>query len=156
MSARRDTEPQPTRRRRMDTMWRLWALLATFAFTQLRCGSKPFQQGEILYQNFCANCHMDDGSGLEGLIPPLAGADYLRDPRRQALLPCVIRHGISDTIVVSGVAYAQPMPGAPQLSDFEITNIINYINQAWGNDLGYTKYEKVKQALENCENFGFQ
>ena len=92
---------------------------------------------------------MEDGSGLEGLIPPLAGADYLREQR--ALIPCIIRYGQQGEIVVNDRTYQQEMPAVPQLSDFEITNVINYINHAWGNDYGVVKYETVRQALENCE-----
>lgn len=43
------------------------------------------------------------------LIPPLAGADYLAN--NQANLPCLIRKGIQDTIVVNGKVYAEKMPG---------------------------------------------
>lgn len=114
-----------------------------------QCGERrPFRQGEILYNNFCANCHMADGSGLKGLIPPLAGADYVEaDPARTA---CIIRYGLEDTIVVNDTSYTQPMAGIDKLSDFEITNIINYINQAWGNDYGYTTFDEVKARLDSC------
>lgn len=110
---------------------------------------KPFWQGEILYTNFCVNCHMEDGTGLRGLIPPLAGADYVKaDPVRMA---CIIRYGMEGEVVVNDTTYNQAMPGVPQLTDFEITNVINYINQAWGNDYGYVKFEDVKAALEQCQ-----
>lgn len=109
---------------------------------------KSFWQGEILYYNFCENCHMEDGSGLRGLIPPLANADYVKqDPVRMA---CIIRYGMEGEVVVNDTTYNQAMPGVPQLTDFEIANVINYINQAWGNDYGYVKFEDVKQALEAC------
>ena len=112
------------------------------------CQSSPFQQGEILYENFCANCHMKDGTGLEGNIPPLARADYLaKNPDK---LACIIRYGLSDTIKVNGRTYQQPMAGIPQLTYVEITNIINYIHQAWGNELGYYPNSKTTEALENC------
>ncbi len=114
----------------------------------ISCEGNPYKQGAILYENFCVNCHMEDGSGLEGLIPPLAGADYLKENNLQTA--CIIRKGISDTILVNGRQYTDPMAGIPQLSDFEINNIINYINHAWGNDYGYVKLEDVRQTLENC------
>lgn len=113
------------------------------------CQPHPYPQGEILYQNFCANCHMDDGSGLEGLIPPLANADYLAaDPLRVA---CIVRYGQTDSIVVNQVGYYNPMAAIPELSEFEITNVINYINQAWGNDYGTVKLADVRQQLEDCK-----
>lgn len=112
------------------------------------CDSTQYDQGKMLYERFCSNCHATDGSGLEKLIPPLAGSDYLQ--KNQESLACIVRNGLTDSIHVNKVFYAQPMPGVPQLSDFEITNIVNYINQAWGNDYGFMKIEKVRRSLQNC------
>lgn len=113
------------------------------------CNENPYQQGQILYQNFCANCHMDDGSGLEGLIPPLTGADYYQENVLQTA--CLIRYGIEDKITVNGQVYEQPMPGADQLTEFEIANILNYINTAWYQDLPYVKLADVRNTLKECE-----
>lgn len=112
------------------------------------CDVKTYEHGEILYQNFCANCHMDDGSGLEGIIPPLAGADFLGIYSEQ--LPCIIRKGLKGEIVVNGRTYRTEMAGIPQLTEFEITNVINYINTAWGNDFEIVKHLDVRKALEEC------
>jgi mono/diheme cytochrome c family protein len=92
---------------------------------------------------------MEDGSGLEGNIPPLAQADYLADHQDQ--LACIIRYGQQDSIQVNGVTYYNAMPGVPQLSDFEIANVINYINHSWGNDLGYIQIDEVRASLERCD-----
>ena len=91
---------------------------------------------------------MDDGSGLQGLIPPLNGSDYLE--QNNLFTACIIRYGQVDTIKVNGRTYQNPMPGFSQLSDFEITNVINYINQAWTNDFGYVKLADIRQELESC------
>lgn len=123
-------------------------LLFSVCFAVLSCERKPYRQGEILYQNFCANCHMDDGSGLAGNIPPLAGADFVRQNQDQ--MACIIRYGLEGGVVVNGIAYQNPMAGIPQLSEFEIANIINYINQAWGNDYGYLPLKNVRESLEGC------
>lgn len=122
-------------------------ILSVLASTS--CNREPYPQGKILYENFCMNCHMDNGSGLEGLIPPVVGADFVRD--NIAETACIIRYGREEPMVVNGRRYAQPMPGSPQLSDFEITNIINYIRHAWSNDYGYVTLEEVRQALEACK-----
>lgn len=53
-------------------------------------------------------------------------------------------------VVVNGVEYEGEMPGVKELTDFEITNLINYINTAWGNDFPPVTYEMVKRELENC------
>jgi len=123
--------------------------LGISALLLTRCDQTTYKQGELLYVKFCSNCHSEDGKGLKALIPPLAGADYLK--QHQDELACIIKHGISSKIKVNGVEFEQPMPGVPQLSDFEITNIINYINQAWANDYGYVKIANVRKSLMSCD-----
>jgi hypothetical protein len=80
---------------------------------------------------------------------PGSGSDWLRD--RPEEVPCIIRYGQKGAITVNGQVYdQQEMPGVKELSDFEITNILNYINQAWGNTYGDVSYPMVKSALEDC------
>lgn len=123
-------------------------LIISFIFTLTNCETETYRQGRILYENFCASCHMEDGTGLQGVIPPLAGADYVRD--NQSDLPCIIRVGIEGEIVVNGKKYDSVMKGENKLSHFEISNIINYINQAWGNDFGIIKFDEVQKELDKC------
>ena len=92
---------------------------------------------------------MEDGTGLRGNIPPLAGSDYLR--KNPAATACIIRYGLQEPVTVNGKVYDQPMAGIPQLNEFEIANIINYIHHSWGNDLGYVSLEKVRSALDTCK-----
>jgi len=115
----------------------------------LACQTSPFNQGKIMYGNFCANCHMDDGTGLRGRIPPLANSDYLKKHRNE--LACIIRYGQKGEIEVNGKKYDEAMPGVPQLTYFEIANIINYMNQAWGNKSPFVKVQEVQRALEKCK-----
>ena len=91
---------------------------------------------------------MQDGSGLRGLIPPLANADYLKE--HQEDLACIMKYGIKGPMMVNGKEYNTEMAGIPSLNDIQINNIINYINHAWGNDFGDSNVKKVKKALDNC------
>ncbi len=129
----------------------LLALLLCLAAEQA-CHRQPYPQGQALYQTHCASCHMDDGLGLRGVIPPLANADYIaRDP---AAMACIIRYGLQGEVVVNAKTYNQPMEGIPQLTEFQIANIINYINSAWGNDYGYVSVPEVRQRLAACAQDG--
>ncbi len=92
---------------------------------------------------------MEDGTGLAGVIPPLAGSDYLETEREK--LPCLIRNGIKGEMVVNGKVYSTEMPGVPQLTEFEITNVINFINTSWGNNFEVVKHLNVRKALNNCK-----
>jgi|GEM_PF-601104 len=109
------------------------------------CGKTEHLQGRNLYDQHCANCHMEDGRGLRQLIPPLAGADYLRD--NPAAVVRGIRRGMVGEMVVNGKVYNQPMPGNIEISEFQIVNIVNYINQAWGNDYGNVTVDDARKWL---------
>lgn len=91
---------------------------------------------------------MDSGKGLGALIPPLAGSDWLRDGQNQ--LACLIKNGMEGPIVVNDTTYNQPMPGVEGISEFQIANIVNYINQAWGNDYGIISVASVREQLQAC------
>ena len=120
-------------------------LLAVALFLLARCGETQYLQSHNLYDQHCANCHMENGEGLRNLIPPLAGADYLRDNRREVVRG--IRYGMEGPIVVNGRTYDHPMPGNVELSEFQIVNIVNYVNQAWGNEYGRVTVEEVRGWL---------
>ena len=118
------------------------------------CSETPYKQGAILYENFCESCHMKDGSGLGGEIPPLAKADYLSKYGEK--VPCIIQQGISDSLMVNGKWYSQPMAGIEQLSAIEITNIINYMHTSWGNELPPVSLQEVNSWLEPCTRAEFR
>lgn len=100
-----------------------------------------------MYKNFCSNCHMDNGQGLKGLYPPIANSDYFQ--KNKDNVPCIIRHGLHDTILVNGIRFDTPMAAIPQLKDPEIANIINYIEHTWGNG-EYITIKEVQEALKKC------
>ncbi len=104
--------------------------------------------GKRLYNQNCANCHMQAGQGLAQLIPPLAQADYLISYRDS--LPCIIRNGMRGEVMVNGITYNQPMPGNDQLSASEIAHIMDYINHSWGNDIISIPQDSVSQLLNQC------
>jgi len=112
------------------------------------CEQETYAHGKRLYQAQCNNCHMEDGLGLAKLIPPLAKSDWLKN--NQDNVACILRHGQNGEIIVNGVTYNQEMPGQ-KYTEVQITNIINYINNSWGNDFGVVTLEESTKALKNCK-----
>ncbi|MEL6941255.1 MAG: cytochrome c, partial [Bacteroidota bacterium] len=108
-----------------------------------------YQQGYYLYRNYCANCHMDDGTGLAKNIPTIVGADYIAKHREQ--LPCIIHRGLVDTIVVNGTTYNEAMPGFPKLTEAEVANIINYMLHEWNSEVKELNMKEVREGLANCD-----
>ena len=90
---------------------------------------------------------MEDGTGLVGLIPSLAQADYLKE--NQDKIACIILYGLSDSISVNGRIFAQKMEGV-KLSSIQVTNLINYINHAWDNGISARSLIDIEQDIINC------
>ena len=112
------------------------------------CQSNVYKQGERLYATYCANCHGKDGNGLKNLYPPLNNSDYLEENNDK--FACIILNGLEDEIVVNGKDFMMPMAGFSNLTDVDITNIVNYVNTAWDNEIPETTIQKVKENLQNC------
>lgn len=129
-------------------MLRILVLLLLIC-TLVSCEQQPYQMGERLYKVHCSNCHMDNGEGLLALIPPLLESDYLAPNRDQ--LACMIRNGLQDTIVVNGKTYAEQMVGNTQLNEIQITNVLNYVLQKWGNNIPPFTFEEVQKSLAGCK-----
>ena len=103
-------------------------LLSTSSLAQQSSGDS-YMRGQNLYVDFCVRCHLPDGTGETGLIPPLANADFLQDI--QATVQS-IKYGIHGPITVNGVIYNNTM--APMgLENDEIADVTNYILNSWGN-----------------------
>ena len=123
----------------------LFLLLMTAALPS--CFADKSTSGAALYQDHCAGCHGEQGQGLGRLIPPLAGADYLEKHRYE--LPCLLRHGMNYPIVVNGVAYQQVMPG-DSLTPAKITNLLNYVENSWGNQHTRRTITETGELLRAC------
>ena len=125
-----------------------FGLLALFFGGLNACQQEPYEQGKRLYELNCQNCHLEEGEGLRGLIPPLAGSDFwVDDP---ASMACWITYGMEGEIIVNGKTYNQPMPGVENLTPTQIANIINYVGNAWGNETPFVSYNAVEAALKDC------
>ncbi len=126
----------------------LFALVIWF-FCQIgHVDENAYHDGQAIYKTMCANCHLDNGEGLGGLIPPLANSDFLVTNRAQ--LPCLIRHGMEGEITVNGKKFSEKMPAFPQAGDVDIANLLNYINSSFGNDNPTFKLDGVQRLLKNC------
>ncbi len=91
----------------------------------------PMELGEDVFAQ-CAACHQGDGSGVEGVFPPLIGTErVLEEPEEFAAL---ILHGIQGPITVDGVDYDDVMPDHQRLSDRDVAAVMTYVRNSWGND----------------------
>lgn len=125
-------------------------ILFSIMTTLWSCQNNAYPQGKRYYNAYCANCHMDDGRGLNELIPSLVSSDYLRNHQDQ--LPCIIRYGIESKIDKSAEVFNLQMPAHQKLSEIDILNIINYINNSWGNEIDQSNLQSVRSRLKKCSH----
>lgn len=115
----------------------------------ISCYNQKFEQGKKLYTTHCESCHQVNGEGLAKLYPPIKNSDYWKN--NQNLIPCIIKNGLKDTITVNGAIYTTQMAGIPQLTAYEISNIINYINYTWYDNSDGIEFKEIKDALDQCK-----
>lgn len=106
-----------------------------------------YERGKLIYEDVCITCHMSKGEGAPKVFPPLAQSDYLKENQEASIKG--IKKGMSGEIVVNGITYNSVM--APLgLSDEEVADAMNYINNSWGNDYGkMITTEDVTKVIKN-------
>ena len=109
---------------------------------------KPLQEslldGQEIYKDFCAQCHLEDGKGVKGIYPPLAKSDFLKDINKTI---SSIKYGLKGPITVNGEKYNSIMV-SQGLDDEEISDVVNYILNSWGNSTKQLITEEIVTSIE--------
>tara|TARA_R100001369_G_scaffold3540_8_gene11002 strand:+ start:50522 stop:50785 length:264 start_codon:yes stop_codon:yes gene_type:complete len=86
---------------------------------------------------------MPNGKGVPRAFPPLADSDYLRKNQVESIK--AVKNGMSGKIVVNDLTYNSVMASLG-LSDKEVADVMNYINNSWGNKIdNFVTSEKVSK-----------
>ena len=108
--------------------------IGVFSFLGYMQQEKPLKQsildGEEIYQDFCLQCHLDNGKGVENAFPPLAKSDYLQNNIEASIRG--IKYGLRGEITVNGNTYNGVMINQG-LDEEEVADVMNYILNSWGN-----------------------
>ena len=118
------------------------ALVATSAFAQKFDLKASITRGKDVYTAQCMSCHLEQGEGIESVYPPLAKSDYLMADKKRSINE--VLHGLTGPIKVKGVAYDGVMAGFEMLSDEEVSDVLNYIRNSFGNKGTAVTPEEVK------------
>jgi cytochrome c551 len=124
------------------------------AFTSCKSKSEVefqqyYNQGEVLYEKNCSNCHQANGKGLGLLYPPLDKSDFVDKNFEEVL--CIMKYGKTTPTVVNGKTYEQPMQGISTLTDLDIAEIATYIYNTWDRQRGIVSVTEVTEKMRNCE-----
>jgi len=108
-----------------------------------------YNQGGVLYEKHCSNCHQRDGKGLALLYPPLDKSDFVDKNFEQVL--CIMRNGKLTPTVVNGKTFEQPMKGITALTDLDIAEITTYIYNTWDRQRGIVSVNEVTEKMKDCK-----
>lgn len=100
------------------------------SYSQTDALKKSIERGSEIYSDFCVSCHLPNGKGVGRTYPPLAKSDYLFKNREGSIK--AIKYGMQGKIVVNGVTYNSMMTPMG-LTNNEVADVLNYINNSWGN-----------------------
>ena len=119
-----------------------------FKYSLILYTNKPLKEslldGKVIYNDFCAQCHLEDGKGVKGIYPPLAKSDFLVDINRTI---SSIKFGLKGPITVNGEDYNSIMV-SQGLDNEEISDVVNYILNSWGNSTDKLITEEIVALTE--------
>jgi len=94
--------------------------------------AETMKRGAAAYaKGTCIACHQATGAGLPGVFPPLAGSEWVAKDASIAVRNII--NGMQGPITVKGMTYNSMMPPVAGLSDKDIADVVNYVNNSWGN-----------------------
>lgn len=79
----------------------------------------------------CQTCHMENGEGMAGTYPPLAGSEIVNGPPEPMI--AIVLHGLQGPVTVKGQAYNNVMAPWGSLGDDQIAAVVSYVRASWGN-----------------------
>jgi len=103
------------------------------AFKQKFDLAKSVERGKEVYTTYCVTCHMEAGNSTPGVYPPLAKSDFLKKPIDTLI--DVILQGQTGEIVVNDTTYNGQMLPLNYLTDEQISDVLNYARNSFGNKM---------------------
>ncbi len=90
------------------------------------------EQGEKLFADHCAACHGENGEGIKGAYPALAGNRLVTMNSPANLLRIIQRGGFAPATAGMPRPFGMP-PFAGLLDDPQMAALASYLRNAWGN-----------------------
>jgi mono/diheme cytochrome c family protein len=109
-------------------------------------GNVSMEKGQEIYAR-CVTCHQQNGDGVLGAFPPLAGSEWVTGPVARPI--AILLHGLQGEITVKGTKYNSMMlaygTGAP-MTDEEVASVLTYVRGSFGNTASAVTVEDVAKV----------
>jgi mono/diheme cytochrome c family protein len=122
-------------------------VLTLLVFNSQPVDKATMERGKKVYAQFCMTCHQVDGGGVPNLNPPLEKTSYVAGSKTKLIR--VILKGMNTHEDIDGETYTNIMPPFNYLKDQQISDVLTYIRNSFGNNavpvtLGDVKYVRSK------------
>lgn len=108
--------------------------------------------GRALYVDDCAGCHMDNGTGLPNVFPPLRNSSAVQAAKPDLLIAVILEGARSPATGAKPSGLMMPAFNA-KLDDAEVAALTTYIRNAWGNrgsDASQGDVAKLRSTLASA------
>ncbi|WP_110670200.1 c-type cytochrome [Salinicola halophilus] len=113
--------------------------------------AKNLSDGERLYLDNCAACHLNDGMGAERVFPPLDDNALANADNPTGLIHTILAG--AKPPATSTIPAQLPMPGFGwRLSDDEVATLATFVRSAWGNDGDVVDAEQVAEVRDELDD----
>lgn len=107
-------------------------------------------QGARLYEQHCAACHGEQGQGVAGAYPALAGNRAVTLASPVNLVQVVLHGGYPPATAGNPRPFGMP-PFVMDLNDEEIAQVLSHIRGSWGNQAAEVQAVDVHRARQRTQ-----
>jgi mono/diheme cytochrome c family protein len=92
---------------------------------------ESMERGKKVYDQYCMSCHMQDGTGVPRLNPPLVKTSYVIGDKTTIIE--IILKGFDAQVEIEGEYYQNTMAPHDFLTDEQIADVATYVRNSFGN-----------------------
>ncbi len=108
---------------------------------------ESMERGKKVFEQYCMPCHMQDGSGVPRLNPPLIKTSYVLGDKKTIIE--IILKGFDAQVEIEGEYYQNAMAPHDFLTDEQIADVSTYVRNSFGNKASVVVPSDVK-AVRNA------
>jgi len=92
---------------------------------------ESMERGKKVYDQYCMSCHMQDGTGVPRLNPPLVKTSYVIGDKTTIIE--IVLKGFDAQVEIEGEYYQNTMAPHDFLTDEQIADVTTFVRNSFGN-----------------------
>jgi mono/diheme cytochrome c family protein len=103
---------------------------------------ESMERGKKVFDQYCMPCHMQDGTGVPRLNPPLVKTSYVLGDKKTIIE--IVLKGFDAQVEIDGEYYQNAMAPHDFLTDEQIADVATYVRNSFGNKASVVVPSDVK------------